>query len=150
MVEKRETSIGAHAILVNSENKVILQQRDETPGIMYPGRISMFGGTLEKGETPEEGLRRELKEELELDANDFEVKKLGVYKKTKEMDGINFTIHVYLVEPIDLEDVNLKEGAGFYMAFASEAVENGKITRITQLVLKDYIEQYEQKRKRKV
>lgn len=45
----------------------MLQLRDDRPGIWYPGHWGLFGGTLEKGESPETALRRELAEELSLD-----------------------------------------------------------------------------------
>lgn len=56
------------ALLVNREGRVLLQQRDHTPGIRFPGCWSTFGGRVEPGETPEQAMRRELLEEVTLDA----------------------------------------------------------------------------------
>ena len=44
-----------------------MQLRDQKPGIFYPGHWGCFGGALDPGETPETGLRRELREELGVD-----------------------------------------------------------------------------------
>ena len=55
----RTTSI----LLVNARGEVLLQLRDRTPGIPFPGHWSTLGGHLEPGESPEEGVRRELREE---------------------------------------------------------------------------------------
>lgn len=44
--------------------EILLQLRDDKVGIRFPGVYSLFGGALENSETPEEGLRRELEEEL--------------------------------------------------------------------------------------
>jgi 8-oxo-dGTP pyrophosphatase MutT (NUDIX family) len=46
----------------------LLQLRDDIEGIVAPGCWGLFGGHLEPGESPEEGLRRELKEEIDYTA----------------------------------------------------------------------------------
>ena len=51
----------AHAILL-VDGAYVLQLRDDIPGIPARGIWSLFGGTLEEGETPEAGLR-EISEE---------------------------------------------------------------------------------------
>ena len=42
----------------------LMQLRDNIPGILYPGCWGFFGGHLEPGEVPEEGIKRELLEEI--------------------------------------------------------------------------------------
>ena len=54
-------------MLVNPQGQVLFQQRDHNPGIAFPGHWTIFGGAVEAGETPDEAVRRELMEELELD-----------------------------------------------------------------------------------
>jgi 8-oxo-dGTP pyrophosphatase MutT (NUDIX family) len=46
------------------DGKFLLQLRDNIPSIRYPGQWGLFGGHLEAGETPDEGLKRELLEEI--------------------------------------------------------------------------------------
>lgn len=46
------------------ENQFLLQLRDDKPDIAHPGRWAFFGGHLEPGEKPAEGMCRELLEEL--------------------------------------------------------------------------------------
>lgn len=43
---------------------VLLQLRDDIPGIAFPGYWGFFGGHIEPNETPEEALARELWEEI--------------------------------------------------------------------------------------
>lgn len=58
---------GASAILVNSEGKVLMQLRDDKPGLQFANTWSLPGGHSEPGEDPAETLRRELLEEMEID-----------------------------------------------------------------------------------
>jgi 8-oxo-dGTP diphosphatase len=53
----------AHAVILVGR-AYGLQLRDNIPGIAYPGMWSLFGGALEPDEDPEQGLRREIMEEL--------------------------------------------------------------------------------------
>ena len=56
----------AVALLVLEDGRYLLQQRDQKPGIFYPGHWGLFGGGIEPDETAEMALRRELHEELGL------------------------------------------------------------------------------------
>ena len=51
--------------IIYHRNDYLLQLRDHTPGIVYAGVWSFFGGAIEARETPWQALRRELAEELE-------------------------------------------------------------------------------------
>lgn len=49
-----------------------LQLRDERPGIAEPGRWSLFGGVVRRGEDSARAIQRELHEELYLRVDDLE------------------------------------------------------------------------------
>jgi len=49
---------GVSAILINELGQVLLQQRDDNPAIRYPGHWSLFGGTIEDGESAAEAVAR--------------------------------------------------------------------------------------------
>ena len=51
--------------IIYHRNDYLLQLRDHTPGIVYAGYWSFFGGAIEPGETLWQALQRELAEELE-------------------------------------------------------------------------------------
>ena len=59
----------AVAIIVLDDGRYLCQLRSQIPGIFYPDHWGLFGGAVNPGETPEDGLKRELKEELALDLN---------------------------------------------------------------------------------
>jgi len=52
-------------------SRYALQLRDERPGIAEPGRWSLFGGVVRRGERPGRAIRRELHEELHLRIDDL-------------------------------------------------------------------------------
>lgn len=54
--------LSAEIILIN-KGKILMQLRDNKPGIDYPGYWSIPGGKIEKGEGIKEAAKRELKEE---------------------------------------------------------------------------------------
>jgi ADP-ribose pyrophosphatase YjhB (NUDIX family) len=58
----------AVALILLDDSRYLMQLRDQKPGIFYPGHWGLFGGGIEPGEAAEDGLRRELFEELGLEA----------------------------------------------------------------------------------
>ena len=57
------------AILLAADGRYVLQLRDDVPHIWYPGHWGLFGGSIDPGESEREALRRELREELELEVD---------------------------------------------------------------------------------
>ncbi len=51
-------------VLPYTDNKLLLQLRDIKEGIAFPGHWGFFGGSIDKGETPEDASVRELFEEI--------------------------------------------------------------------------------------
>ncbi len=100
------TCVGA--ILVNPAGRILLQQRENKPGLMYPGCWTTFGGTVEPGETPDEAMRRELLEEIELEPA---MRLWKVWDNPIASTGVVVEQYVY-VGSIDLEadDITLNEG----------------------------------------
>lgn len=52
------------AVIVDEENRVLLQLRDDREDIFFPNHWGCFGGAMEPGEEPQHSLIRELQEEL--------------------------------------------------------------------------------------
>lgn len=65
-VKKRNTWVPVVAALMRRQGKVLVGQRPE--GSALAGTWEFPGGKIELGESPEEALARELKEELGIDA----------------------------------------------------------------------------------
>lgn len=84
------------AIILNKKGEVLLAKRSKEPG---KGLWNLPGGFLEENELPEEGLKREIKEETNLDIKSFKL--LGIYlgEYENKVEGRITTFNaVYLVE----------------------------------------------------
>lgn len=61
------------ALITDDNGNFVLQQRDNKPSILYPNKISLFGGGAVLRETPHQCLSRELREELGIELHDEDV-----------------------------------------------------------------------------
>ncbi len=125
----------AGALLVDANGKLVVQKRDDKPGITNPGMVSLFGGTSHEGESPAETLRRELQEELELDINPDNI----LLQTVKHENGINVACSIYLIEGVDVDTLNLHEGAGFAVGTPEELLSR-PVTAVTQQAIEAFVE----------
>ncbi len=88
----------ATALLVR-EGRVLLGRR--TSKVRFAGLWDAFGGHIERGESPEEALRRELREELAIDVTLERF--LHVYEDIDPTSGETFRHHLFLVTGWDGE-----------------------------------------------
>ena len=124
------------ALLVDTNGKLIAQQRDDKPGITNPGMVSLFGGTSHEGEPPTETLRRELQEELELEVNSSNL----LLQTVKCENGTNVACSIYIVTGVDAEKLKLHEGAGFATGTPEELLSR-PVTGVTQQAIEAFMAQ---------
>jgi 8-oxo-dGTP diphosphatase len=79
------TREGAVVLLEDARGRIAFQLRDDRPDVLCPGHWGLFGGWLEAGETPEQGIRREMDEELGLS---LETARLEYVKLHRDRDVI--------------------------------------------------------------
>ncbi|CAO0797190.1 unnamed protein product [Mucor circinelloides] len=78
-------------VIDKDEHKVLLGMKKRGFGA---GKFNGFGGKVEKGETIEQGVRRELLEEAEIEAIDL--KRVGMLMFTFEKDPVGLETHVFV------------------------------------------------------
>jgi 8-oxo-dGTP diphosphatase len=146
----------AIAILLQGD-RVLMQLRDDIPGIIYPGHWGFFGGHLEANETPEQAVRREVLEEIGYQMPAAEL--FGIYS---DIDGDRPTtkqqtsVRRYVFQApltIPLTDLQLNEGWDMALlsqettqkgqAYSEKAQQWRPIPPIHQQILMDFFAKYE-------
>jgi len=94
---------GCSIIFINDQNQVLLFQRDDIPTIPYPGMWDVPGGHVEKGETPEGCIVREMEEEMGMQLEEFHL-----FSITEFDDRIEYTF--WKRDDLDIEKLELTEG----------------------------------------
>ena len=132
----------AAIILENDEGKFLLYLRDNKPDIPFPGYWDLIGGHIEEGETPEEALIREFKEELDLDLKEY-----TFYRKYECLTGDAYENIKYIYYGkinLPIEKVTLLEGVR-PQYFSKEEIPNVKFANILKKIVLDYISDHQEK-----
>jgi 8-oxo-dGTP diphosphatase len=94
---------GASIIFVNDKKQILLFLRDNIPDIAYPNMWDVPGGHVEKVENPEKCIVREMREEMNLTLDEFEL-----FSKIEFEDRIEYTF--WARADFDIEKIELTEG----------------------------------------
>ena len=94
---------GTSIIFVNDQKQVLLLLRDDKPGIPYPNMWDIPGGHVDKGESPEQCIVREMKEEMDLNLEKFQLLSVMEF-----IDRIEYTF--WKKANLDIQSINLHEG----------------------------------------
>jgi 8-oxo-dGTP diphosphatase len=126
----------AQIIFENDKGEFLLYLRDEKPGIPFPHHWDLIGGHIEEGETPEEALVREVKEELDYDLKDYKLFKEYLCLEGDAYPNIKYIYSGKINLPI--EEITLLEGDRLQY-FAKEQIPNVKFANILEKIVSDYI-----------
>ncbi len=124
-------------ILEDFKGQFILQKRENRPGIGSPGKVAIFGGQLEQGETPIAAALRELMEELELKLNEASLAFWGRYRFPSSLTGELMERFVFVAKNIDPSGLVLHEGEAIVYADAS-VLERDDLSAFSRKVLHEY------------
>jgi len=127
----------AAIILENNKGEFLLYLRDNKSGIPFPDHWDLIGGHVEEGETPEEALVREFKEELDLDLKEYRF-----YKKYECLTGDAYENIKYIYSGkinLPVEEITLLEGVR-PQYFSKEEIPNVRFANILRSIVMEYIE----------
>jgi len=97
------SAVAAEAIIIKNNQALIIKRRPND--VHNPGTWDIPGGRLEPGEDPAQGVKREAKEEVNLDIEI--ILPIDVQHFTRQ-DGQVITMIIYLCRPVS-EEVKLSE-----------------------------------------
>jgi 8-oxo-dGTP diphosphatase len=126
----------AAIILENDKREFLLALRDNKPGIPFPDHWDLIGGHVEEGETPEEALVREVKEELDIDLTEYSFFKIYECLTGDAYENIKYIYTGKINIPI--EEVTLLEGER-PQYFSREEIPDVKFANIIKSIVMDYI-----------
>jgi 8-oxo-dGTP diphosphatase len=132
----------AAAIIVTPDRHFLLQHRDAKPGIWYPDSWSLFGGSIEPGESPGEALRRELVEEIGWAPR--EIRYFTQIAWDFARWGLGIKLRYTFEVPITRAEVAglvLREGQGMRLFSAAEVLCQPCVTPYDGHALRMYIEE---------
>lgn len=138
-----EALIHVAIAIIYQEGKFLMQLRDNIPTILYPGIWGLFGGHIEPGETPEAGVKREIREEINYLVE--EPLFFGCYPDSKIMRHVfHFPLQVAINELKLLEgwDFGLVTTAELQRGccYSQQAKEARAIGKIHRQILLDFID----------
>ena len=114
----------------------MLYLRDNKPGIPFPNCWDLFGGHVEEGETTEEALIREVKEELGITLGEFRF-----FKRYECLTGDAYPNEKFIFAGrinIPIEDMTLFEGER-PQYFKRSEIPHVNFANILREVVMDYI-----------
>jgi len=129
--DEKSQGVGA---LIKLKNGVFIFQKRDFKTTRNPGMIAPFGGGKNSGESSFAALKRELKEELNININSSDARFLGQFKSHVSSNLID----MFYVSKIVGRGLKVSEGAGLVQLSLGEALKNAKVTKYTKEVINYY------------
>ena len=127
----------AMVLLFDRLNRLLIYLRDDKPEIPFPNHWDFFGGHLEAGETPEEALVREVKEEIGVDLQQWTFFKRYVCTEGDAYPNIKY-LYWARIDKI-AEELTLYEGQRL-MSVTPEQRSAIRFANILGQILDDFID----------
>jgi len=99
--------MGAVCVMVrDNDGAILMQHRDNNPGILYPDHWSLLSGAVESSETPEQAMARELLEEAGYIARAMTL----LFTSPQTVGGTTIERHIFLVDYDSSQTIICNEG----------------------------------------
>lgn len=125
------------ALLFDRHGRLLIYLRDNKPEIPFPNHWDFFGGHIEEGETPEQALVREVREEIGI-----ELRQWNFFRRYEcnEGDAYPNLKYVYWAK-IDkiAQELTLHEGRRL-MSISPEQRQNVRFANILGQILEEFID----------
>lgn len=122
---------GSGIIFLNDRNEVLLLLRDDIQTIPYPNMWDLPGGQVEADETPEQTIKREMKEELGI----VDVGDIIFYKSYSNNNLIDNVF--WKKANMDVNSITLKEGQKLKY-FSIDEIRKMKLAFDYQILLDEF------------
>lgn len=99
------------ALLIDTLGRFLLQQRDDIPGIYFPGRVGCFGGHRENGESSLQCVVREIHEEISYFVAPERFRHLVTYDGIVNSDGATARGEIFVADGIPAHGLVVTEGS---------------------------------------
>lgn len=119
---------------ITYNNKILLLHRDSIPTITDPDKWSVVGGNIEEGETVDEGMRREIKEEVNLSPRHLE------YLGRLEMGDHEVSCYTARLDGDEVADVKLGDEGSEVRFVSYDELKTLPLTKSLQYYLNKYPE----------
>lgn len=97
--EKEKLTKNAVAVIVNDDNKILLLKRADLKDVWMPNKWGLVGGHIEKGESPEKAVKREIEEETGLEIKKF-INSFSIQRNKESIEHV--FVCRYKGEPTDI------------------------------------------------
>jgi 8-oxo-dGTP diphosphatase len=133
----------APTIIIDDRHRLLLQERDDIPGIFYPGKIGLFGGHREGDETFLECAVREFHEELGIYLEPERFEFLFRYEGPDlAIHGGTLCVHFFVVRDVPSERLVVSEGKPLFVSTAELVALEERLTPTTRYALQAFLEKY--------
>ena len=122
---------GSSIIFINEEGQILLFLRDNKSDLPYQNMWDVPGGHVETDESPENCIVREMKEEMDLVLDEFEL-----FSKIEFEDRIEYTF--WTRADLDIDEIKLTEGQQLKWFTRDEAKQTQLAYGFNEIVEKFY------------
>jgi 8-oxo-dGTP pyrophosphatase MutT (NUDIX family) len=128
----------ASALLFDTTDRFLFQQRDDIAGITEPGKIGLFGGHKEDNETFLECISREVSEEININLALEKFQPLTVFEGVDLEIGGPIRAEFFIARNIPLAQIRITEGCLVVANAENVPRLGGRLTAYARLALKAF------------